>query len=179
MSYNLYAYCLNNPVNRFDDGGNLSLPNWAKVAFGIVNTVKSAVLPSSTDAKARPNSLPPKGVPGSNQTLPNPDGTPKQKRWYGPDGYLERDRDYNHPGNMPFPHDHVWNNGKRGREHLPPDPRYKTNYDHVNGIGVIVIYTLVIVVTLFDNVVRIKFNGGYRFRPLGTFVGKGLIMILK
>ena len=35
VSYNLYAYCLNNPVNRFDDGGNLSLPNWAKMAIGV------------------------------------------------------------------------------------------------------------------------------------------------
>lgn len=27
------------------------------------------------------------------------------KRWYGPDGKAERDRDYNHTGNMPFPHE--------------------------------------------------------------------------
>jgi len=36
LSYNLFAYCLNNPVNRTDEGGNLSLPNWAKVAIGAV-----------------------------------------------------------------------------------------------------------------------------------------------
>ena len=32
--YNLYAYCLNNPVNRLDEEGRLSLPNWVKVAIG-------------------------------------------------------------------------------------------------------------------------------------------------
>ena len=39
ISYNLYSYCLNNPVNRFDDGGNLSLPNWAKKAVAAVAVV--------------------------------------------------------------------------------------------------------------------------------------------
>ena len=37
QQYNLYAYCLNNPVNRLDDNGKLSLPvlsNWQKIAIG-------------------------------------------------------------------------------------------------------------------------------------------------
>ena len=34
LSYNLFAYCVNNPVNRFDDSGNLSLPNGIKVGIG-------------------------------------------------------------------------------------------------------------------------------------------------
>ena len=34
ISYNLFAYCLNDPVNRTDINGNLSLPNWAKIAVG-------------------------------------------------------------------------------------------------------------------------------------------------
>ena len=33
ISLNLFAYCLNNPVNRTDDSGTLS--NWAKIAIGI------------------------------------------------------------------------------------------------------------------------------------------------
>ena len=32
--YNLYLYCLNNPLNRIDSDGDFSLPNWAKVAVG-------------------------------------------------------------------------------------------------------------------------------------------------
>ena len=32
--YNLYAYCLNNPVNRVDVEGYFSIPNIAKVAIG-------------------------------------------------------------------------------------------------------------------------------------------------
>ncbi len=35
LSYNLFAYCMNNPVNRFDVNGNWSLPNWAKVALAL------------------------------------------------------------------------------------------------------------------------------------------------
>ena len=39
QSYNLYAYCLNNPINRYDDSGTFSLPIAAKVAIGAVATV--------------------------------------------------------------------------------------------------------------------------------------------
>lgn len=61
-----------------------------KTVAAIVNTVKSAV----SFAKRSPSSsLPTKGEPGSSKTLPNPDGTPKQKRWYGPDGNAERDEE--------------------------------------------------------------------------------------
>ena len=32
----MFAYCLNNPINRTDANGNWSMPNWAKVAVGAV-----------------------------------------------------------------------------------------------------------------------------------------------
>ena len=34
LQYNLFSYCLNNPANRTDVGGNLSLPNIAKIGIG-------------------------------------------------------------------------------------------------------------------------------------------------
>lgn len=43
LSYNLFAYCLNNPVNRTDVNGNWSLPNWAKVTIGAVAITGLAV----------------------------------------------------------------------------------------------------------------------------------------
>ena len=75
------------------------------------------------------SSLPYRGEPNSKDTLYNPDGSIKQERWYGPDRLPQRDRDYNHPGDMPFPHDHVWKDGKRGKEHLEPSPEYKFSWD--------------------------------------------------
>lgn len=36
INHNLFAYCLNDPVNRFDVNGNWSMPNWAKVTIGAV-----------------------------------------------------------------------------------------------------------------------------------------------
>ena len=36
ISYNLYAYCLNNPVNRTDTDGCLSIGNWVKLGIGVV-----------------------------------------------------------------------------------------------------------------------------------------------
>ena len=42
-SFNLFVYCLNNPINRSDDSGNISLPNWAKIAIGTTIIVGLAV----------------------------------------------------------------------------------------------------------------------------------------
>lgn len=90
--YNLFSYCMNNPVNMSDHSGHW--PQWFKNAASVVvntvkkavnavvNTVKSAVSSATNIMKASSNSLPKKGDPGSSRTLPNPDGTPKQKRWY-------------------------------------------------------------------------------------------------
>lgn len=38
-SFNLFTYCANNPVNRFDDNGNWSMPNWAKNVVAAVAVV--------------------------------------------------------------------------------------------------------------------------------------------
>ena len=53
-SYNLYAYCENNPVNRFDETGNWSLPNWAKVVIGAVATVAAVAVTVATGGAAAP-----------------------------------------------------------------------------------------------------------------------------
>ena len=52
LSYNLFAYCKNNPVNRFDAEGNLSLPNWLKVAVGAVALAGLAVATVCTGGAA-------------------------------------------------------------------------------------------------------------------------------
>ena len=52
LSYNLFAYCLNNPVNRTDVNGNWSLPNWAKVAIGAVAIAGLAVATVCTGGAA-------------------------------------------------------------------------------------------------------------------------------
>ena len=53
-SFNLFVYCANNPVNRFDDNGNWSLPNWAKVAIGAVATVAAVAVTVATGGAAAP-----------------------------------------------------------------------------------------------------------------------------
>ena len=37
--FNLFTYCANNPVNRFDYNGNWSMPNWAKNVVAAVAVV--------------------------------------------------------------------------------------------------------------------------------------------
>lgn len=52
ISFNLYTYCLNNPVNRVDEDGNLSLLNCAKVAIGAVAFAGAIALTVATGGSA-------------------------------------------------------------------------------------------------------------------------------
>ena len=108
IGYNAFAYCINSPVDRSDFNGLLPSKIVAMVYFD----------------KEPSQSLPKTGTPNSVQDLLNPDGTVKQRRWYDENGQALRDRDYNHAGNMDFPHDHAWENGKRNPKHMPPSPDF-------------------------------------------------------
>ncbi|MDY2961822.1 MAG: RHS repeat-associated core domain-containing protein, partial [Oscillospiraceae bacterium] len=177
---NMFAYCGNNPVNMSDEAG--TWPRWIKTAFRSIVSMVKFVATSITKlrlnaAKTKPKNLPPKGEAGSSRTLPNPDGTPKQKRWYGPDGKPERDRDYNHPGNMPFPHDHEWKDGVRQPDHLPPDPFYKFSWEPVLGAGLVVASVIGIVWVAGNDVTGVGIADDFLLGPLGGGVGQGIIMI--
>ena len=52
LGYNLFAYCLNNPVNNFDANGNWSMPNWLKVTVGAVAIAGLAVATVCTGGAA-------------------------------------------------------------------------------------------------------------------------------
>ena len=52
LSYNLFAYCMNNPVNRFDINDNWSMPNWLKVTVGAVAIAGLAVATVCTGGAA-------------------------------------------------------------------------------------------------------------------------------
>ena len=54
LSYNQYSYCRNSPINRFDAEGNWSLPNWAKLAIGVVATAAAVVVTVATGGAAAP-----------------------------------------------------------------------------------------------------------------------------
>jgi len=83
---------------------------------------------------AQPKSNPYKGQPGEISTTQHPDGSPKQIRRYGPDGYPETNVDYGHDHGQGDPHAHDWgrpsdgapptNNDRGvGRPVLPSDPQ--------------------------------------------------------
>ena len=67
------------------------------------------------------NSLPAKGDPNSSADLLNPDGSIKQRRYYGPDGKAQQDIDYNHSddGTHEFPHIHEWDWSKNPPRQKP------------------------------------------------------------
>lgn len=169
--YNLFAYCFNNPVNMSDPDGN-----WPQKG-GVVSTIDKLITKISNNITNTLNKLPTDGIPGSSQTLPNQDGTPKQKRWYGPDGKAERDRDYNHPGNYEFPHDHEWKDGERGKDHLPPSPDYEFSLKPVIGMGIITICAIATAAILVDDLSGVGVADDAFLPFLGSAMNKGIIMI--
>ena len=52
ISYNLYAYCKNDVINRFDDSGNWSLPNSVKVCIGVATIAGLAIATAFTGGAA-------------------------------------------------------------------------------------------------------------------------------
>ena len=109
LGCNMFVYCNNNFIN------------WRDI-YGLFPSSQITQLCLFDDSE---RSLPKEGEPNSLSELYNPDGSIKQKRWYGPDGKAIHDRDYNHSGNVEFPHDHSWENGKRKDEHEPLSPQFQ------------------------------------------------------
>ncbi len=52
LGFNMFAYCMNNPINRSDPNGSWSLPNWAKVAIGVAIIATAAVVTVATGGAA-------------------------------------------------------------------------------------------------------------------------------
>ena len=177
LGYNMFAYCNNNPVLLRDSTGSRPIiggglrdetPEQRRLSLSYISS-------TSFSKNTVVASLPKTGEPNSNQTLPNLDGTPKQKRWYGPDGKAERDRDYNHSGNMPFPHDHEWKDGERGEDHLPPSPDYEFSLEPIIGITIATVCAVGIVVVVANDLTGVGVLDDFLLGPLVAGLQGGLI----
>ena len=180
LGYNMFAYCMNNPVNMSDPTG--SWPKWIETAANWVNNniiqpVKNffssskqsnVVNASSHDANRRPYT----GEPGSTYTAPNGDS-----RTYGPDGTPEHDYDHDdhgrpdkHPHDPNGGHNHDWENGVRG-------PAYSIGWEPIAGVALVTVCVIGIVVVAADDATGIGVADDFLFGPLGAGVGEGLILI--
>ena len=177
LGYNMFAYCNNNPVLLRDSTGSRPIiggglrdetPEQRRLSLSYISS-------TSFSKNTVVASLPKTGEPNSNQTLPNLDGTPKQKRWYGPDGKAERDRDYNHSGNMPFPHDHEWKDGERGEDHLPPSPDYEFSLEPIIGITIATVCAVGIVVVVANDLTGVGVLDDFLLGSLVAGLQGGLI----
>jgi hypothetical protein len=96
-------------LNKQFGWGTLKAPSSSTSNSTAKGNAGSSIVLSQQQNTVLSSRLPRTGQPNSTQDLLNPDGSLKQRRWYGPDGKPVRDRDYNHPGkNHVFPHDHEW-----------------------------------------------------------------------
>ena len=173
---NMFAYCLNNPVNMVDFAGDY--PEWAVNALTPYAeteagySLRKAMNQSMMSGSSR-SSLPVKGAPNSSDILLNPDGTIKQKRWYDEKGNALRDRDYNHGGEengIPFPHDHEWGNGKRGEEHLDPSPEYEFTSHPIISILIIAACSVGALGLTADDLTGVGVSDNFLFVPLLSII---------
>ncbi len=86
-----------------------------EVAEDFNDKVKDGIPTDNHNVVSDSNSLKGKGEPNSSADLLNPDGSVKQRRYYGPDGKPLEDIDFNHSddGTHEFPHRHKWDWNKR------------------------------------------------------------------
>ena len=78
---------------------------------------------------------------------------------------------------MEFPHDHVWKDGKRGKEHLDPSPEYKINLRPIVGGALVVGSVIGLVALAADDVLGIGALDDVALVPLSDWLKRGLIMI--
>ena len=124
--YNLFAYCLNDPVSFVDHSGEsvIAAIGLGLLIFGLTfipasRAKKPTLTPNNVDFAD--NDVPFRGKPGSRAV--SPDGT--KERVYGPNGLPQKDRHYTDHGNPKHhpdvPHDHDWGYDKEGKWQ-PGDP---------------------------------------------------------
>jgi RHS repeat-associated protein len=91
-----------------------TLPGFGSLVRGLAGSsglgllLGLAAMQNGSTPAARARSNPFIGTAGSTSTTYNPDGTPKQARRYGSDGYPETDVDYDHDHGQGKPHVHDW-----------------------------------------------------------------------
>ena len=180
LGSNMFAYCMNNPVNRTDPTGHW--PEWLKkvvswVNNNIIQPVKKSFSTSEPSSVAstsshNANRRPYTGEPGSTYTAPNGDS-----RTYGEDGYPVHDYDHDdherpdkHPHDSNGGHNHDWKDGVRG-------PAYSVGWEPVAGAALVTVCVIGIVVVAADDATGIGVADDFLFGPLGAGVGEGLILI--
>ena len=175
--YNLFSYCMNNPINMSDPNGQW--PKWIQgVANAVENLVKKAInnvkaaLSSKPKVSQTTNKRPYTGKPGSTYKAPNGD-----TRTYGPDGKPKHDYDHSdhgypdkHPHDENGGHNHDWENGVRG-------PAYSVNNDPLAGAALITVCAIGFFLVAADDITVIGIADNFLLGPLGAGVSKGLIMI--
>ena len=180
LGYNLFAYCMNNPVNMTDPTG--AWPKWIEnvanwVNNNIIQPIKEHLFSSKqSDVVAAssndPNRRPYTGEPGSTYTSPNGD-----TRTYGPDGTPQHDYDHNdhgrpdkHPHDSNGGHNHDWENGVRG-------PAYSISWEPIAGATIATLCVIGLLVVVADDATGVGAVDDFLLVPLSTGIGEGLILI--
>ena len=182
---NLFAYCMNNPINNNDSNGNWphlisnifnSAINKVKKSvnklLNIAKQAKSILIKASKKSSHDLNRRPYRGKPGSTYRAPNGD-----TRTFGDDGGPVHDYDHcdhgnskNHPHDENGGHNHDWVNGVRG-------PAYSV-WDTVKGCALVTVSAVGMVIIAADDATGIGALDDFLLGPLGASISEGIALIL-
>ena len=186
LSYNLFAYCSNNPINYCDPSGCYMTPyDRLRVLLASGKAwydSKGKLHVPYSSYRVAPNVMlgtPLTGEPNSTLPVYDNDGNLTQEREYGPDGRAKRDIDYGHAGhhpNLPSPHYHDWNWDTgvptRGDAYAPFDWGQAAL-----GTGLVVVCVIGIILVAADDATGVGVADNFLYGPLGVGVSQGLSMV--
>ena len=131
---------LGDPVNFVDPWGNIAIADdiviggiiigGAILTYAINNNIDIGnALVNWWEMASPSKSLPWNGTPNSTDRCRREDGSPKQKRRYGPEGTPLQDIDYDHDHGAGTPHVHDWNGRKRLPGRIPNENDGDLDFD--------------------------------------------------
>ena len=195
-SHNVFAYCMNNPVNQVDPSGHagkkiiiggVSIPLSTYNAYVAANCIfmlsfdygipwNAVYHVYLSSQEHRTNRRPNTGEPGSTWTAPNGDS-----RTFGDDRKPAHDYDHDdhgqpdkHPHDKNGGHSHDWDWSKSP----PRGPAY-VDWDTIAGIGLITFCVLGMVAVAADDASVIGIADNILYYPLGEGIRQGVVMIMR
>lgn len=80
-------------------------------------------------------------------------------------------------GNVTFPHDHEWKDGRRGKKHLPPSPEYEFSLRSIAGVALFAVSIIGVGVLSMDDMTGIGIADDFLVGPVSAGVSQGILMI--
>lgn len=185
---NLFAYCGNDPVNRYDITGTAWIYNGIEYKYdGSIadfHRAENGLSPLAYEAAVAAASLSPWGEP--NTHVDDYSDGYRKERWYGDDGRATKDRhhtDHSDPKHHSNPHDQDWDwsdpeHPKLGNPYPSPE-EISINWESIIGVGMVCVAVVGIVWVTANDVTGVGIADDSAIIPLFGLLTNGTQMITR